>query len=268
MPITCGGELVSEERRHGARIDVSRAVTSRPDPFIHDLMSGCLSYEAVANSMTQSEGDPSRPTRRGAPRGLYIVLAVGLGGAAIGYAILDGGGGPDRRAGTGRGAPAQAPTPAGPAELALVAPLQPGGELDGWTITAIDVAQPGSISVHATREDEQVDLTVALVGPSSPTAPATAGAYGVYYASRSAEGGPRVSRDAPALATALAHVIEQNASVPTPPGMVGHFFGRPEASAPPTSSAPPPTSAPAPTSAPPPTSAPAPTSAPPPTSAP
>ncbi|MDI1445230.1 hypothetical protein [Polyangium sp. 6x1] len=110
--------------------------------------------------------------------------------------------------------PAPPPRPAGPAELALVAPLAPGDTLDGFTVREILAVQDGVLTLVCAKDRALVRLSVALAADGGPAPPAVAGKYAVFYSARGSD--PAVGER---LAKALAAILEKHPDVPVPPGM-------------------------------------------------
>ncbi|TKC99120.1 hypothetical protein [Polyangium fumosum] len=110
--------------------------------------------------------------------------------------------------------PAPAPRPAGPAELALVAPLAPGSTLDGFAVREIRAVQDGVLMLVCEKDRAVVRLSVALAVDDGPTPPAFAGRYAVFYSARGSD-----PADGERLAKALAAILEKHPDVPVPPGM-------------------------------------------------
>jgi hypothetical protein len=112
-------------------------------------------------------------------------------------------------------APKPSPRPAGPAELALVAPLMPGSSLLDFTVREIHAVDRGRLRVVCGKDKAVVRLDVALLDAEGAVVPpASAGRYAVFYSLRG--GAPE---DGDRLARALAHLIGAHASAPPPPGM-------------------------------------------------
>lgn len=101
---------------------------------------------------------------------------------------------------------------AGPAELALVAPLVPGARLADAEVTAITSVQQGFMHVTALREGRTYDLGVGLARDG--VAALRAGRYAVYIF-----GSIRPDPASFPIADALAHHVQRNADAPPPPGM-------------------------------------------------
>jgi hypothetical protein len=106
--------------------------------------------------------------------------------------------------------------PAGPAELAILAPIVVGSTSKGWKIEAIHAVREGTITVRFVEEkgDGVLDLLVALSSEDGVVPPAIAGRYAVYYEARRV-----VPEEAERLAKVLARTLEKNQSAPVPPGL-------------------------------------------------
>jgi hypothetical protein len=102
-------------------------------------------------------------------------------------------------------------------ELALLSPLRPGGLLAGWRVIEIQGIESGVLGVVVSKDDGLVQLIVGLASEDGPAAPASAGRFDVYYSARRT-----LPDEARSLANALADVLRNNQSVPTPPGL-GRF---------------------------------------------
>jgi hypothetical protein len=109
-----------------------------------------------------------------------------------------------------------APTnlPAGPEELALVAPLVVGGSLDSFEVTEIQAIRKGVLNVACRKDRAIVRLWIALDAEKAPKPPAVAGKYAVFYSVRDGDGA-----EAERLAKALAQIVEKHADLPAPKGM-------------------------------------------------
>src|SRR5262249_32277271 len=115
--------------------------------------------------------------------------------------------------------PAPPPSPAGPAELAVIAPLGPGKKLtERWTVREIRAVRDGTLRVVCAEDGGRgrgrVDLEIALSEDDGPSPPAVAGRFAIFYEARRAP--PETAAE---LATALAKVIEKNKNVAPPPGL-------------------------------------------------
>lgn len=123
-------------------------------------------------------------------------------------------GGPSARASA-----SAAPLPAGPAELAILAPIVVGSTSKGWKVEAIHAVRDGTVTVRFIEEkgDGVLDLLVALNSDEGVLPPATAGRYAVFYEAHRA-----VPEDGERLAQVLARILEKNQRAPVPPGL-GRF---------------------------------------------
>ncbi len=104
--------------------------------------------------------------------------------------------------------------PAGPAELALVAPLAKGSDLGGFEVQEIDGVEDGTMRVVCAKDRAEVRLFVALADEEGALPPATAGKLAVFYGARGAP-----PEDAERLAKKLADVIVHNQGAAVPEGM-------------------------------------------------
>jgi hypothetical protein len=114
--------------------------------------------------------------------------------------------------------------PAGPAELAIFAPIVVGSTSKGWKIEAISAVHEGTIDVRFVEEKGRgvVDLFVATSSDDGVTPPATAGRYAIFYSARRA-----LPEEGDRLAKVLARAIEKNPAAPTPAGLAP-FNARPQ----------------------------------------
>lgn len=104
--------------------------------------------------------------------------------------------------------------PAGPEELALVAPLEIGEELAGWEVRFIGAVEEGRLPIGVAHEGESVRLDIVLASEDAPTPPAATRRFHVYYRARNVP-----QAEAIRLSRALAEVIAQNGNVVVPRGM-------------------------------------------------
>ena len=141
---------------------------------------------------------------------LAIVALIGAGVALSGSL-------PDCRGVTAAPSASRArhspPPPAGSAELALFAPMVPGSSFEGWTIRHISAVHEGAIRIALERNGERASLTV-HASKGGPPPPVTAGPYAIYYSSRDAAEGDRLSK-------ALALVLGRHLAEPVPDGLSG-----------------------------------------------
>lgn len=136
-------------------------------------------------------------------------IAVGIG-AGLGYLVAH------QPAPKLAPAGAAQPHPAGPAELAVVAPLRPGDALADFEVTAIlAVDAAGALRVACEQGEAGLTLEVTLATDTGPPPPARAGRYAIFYALRVGATHEQGQR----LAAALAAVLAANAETPIPPGM-------------------------------------------------
>lgn len=143
-----------------------------------------------------------------------IVASIALGiGAALGYLIAH-----QPPPDLTRTGPAQA-QPAGPAELAVVAPLRPGHALADFEVTAILAINPaGALRIACEQGEAGVTLELTLASDAGPAPTARAGPYAISYALRVGATHEQGER----LAAALASILERNQGAPIPPGMSPH----------------------------------------------
>jgi hypothetical protein len=117
------------------------------------------------------------------------------------------------------------PTPplkqAGPAELALVAPLKKGGDLLDYEIKSISAVDNGMIWVIVKKGETLVYLTIALTAGGTTLAPYSVGPYGIFTSAVSPPPGEMEK-----LGNALLEVVKANAAVPPPPGLSTYTQGR------------------------------------------
>ncbi len=106
------------------------------------------------------------------------------------------------------------PPPAGPAELALIAPLTVGGALGDFTVREVQAVQKGVLNIVCVKDRSTVRLWIALGSENGPQPPAEADKYAIYYSVRNAD-----SSDAERLAKALAEIVGKHSDVPVPQGM-------------------------------------------------
>ena len=117
---------------------------------------------------------------------------------------------------TGSGEQAPPPPPAGPAELALIEPLVPGLEHDGWLLRTVSGVQDGvmRLAFEQTKEKGRVVVIIALEADDGPTPPATAGRFALFYTSKRVE-----SDDAAALTRGVAEIVRGHKAARIPAGM-------------------------------------------------
>lgn len=113
-------------------------------------------------------------------------------------------------------AKAAPPPPAGPVELAILAPIVVGSTSKGWKVQAISAVHEGAIVVSFAEEKGKgvVDLLVVTSAEDEVAPPATAGRYAVFYSTCLA-----LPEDGDRLARVLAKAIEKNQDAPVPPGL-------------------------------------------------
>lgn len=108
------------------------------------------------------------------------------------------------------------PPPPSAEELALLAPLAKGSDIEGYEVRDIRGVEDGVLRLVCVKDRDRatIRLDVALLDEEGPTPPATAGKYAIYYSLRGA-----VPEDAEKLARRLAKVLQDHASMPPPKGM-------------------------------------------------
>lgn len=124
-------------------------------------------------------------------------------------------------AASAKAAQEEAPRPASPAELAIVAPATPGAALEGYTIREIHGVRHGMIEVVCDKGPAAVILSIALFAEGGAAPPASTDRYAVFYSLRGAP-----AEDGERLATALARLLKTNGAVPLPPDLTP-FVPRP-----------------------------------------
>jgi hypothetical protein len=115
-------------------------------------------------------------------------------------------------------APAPAPPPpvlpAGPEELALLAPLVVGSSLADYEVAEIHAVRKGVIELVCRKDRANVRLSIALAADKGPEPPARADTYAIYYSLRNAD-----PAEAERLAKALAEIVGKHLDVPVPKGL-------------------------------------------------
>lgn len=114
--------------------------------------------------------------------------------------------------------PADAYPEAGPAELALVAPLAVGDPLGDSVVVRISRVQNGFMHVISRKDGQEFHFTIGLAHEG--VAATRVGRYAVYV-----WGSARPDPAAFPVADALARLIRPNINVPPPPGMTEGSFG-------------------------------------------
>lgn len=161
-------------------------------------------------------GDPTPPQDSGAQGPATSAAAPPLSPSSLSSSSASPSGGPLL-------APAvpPPPRPANADELAILAPAAPGGALADFTIKEIHGVNLGTIDIFAEKGAARVVLSVALLSPDGPSAPASTDKYAVFYSLRGA-----TPDDGERLANAILSLLKANASKPAPPGL-GPFVPRP-----------------------------------------
>jgi hypothetical protein len=106
------------------------------------------------------------------------------------------------------------PQRASEAERAFLRPLTEGRSLGGFQVRELRPVEKGSLRIVCERDGARVNLDIALLGPESPSPPAMAGPYAVYYSLERAS-----QADGERLARELEKILTANAAVPPPPGL-------------------------------------------------
>jgi hypothetical protein len=105
-------------------------------------------------------------------------------------------------------------TPAGPEELALIAPLVVGSKLGAYEVTKILAVHKGVLEIFCRNDRAQVRLSIALLSEKGPEPPAQTDKYAVFYSNRGGD-----PADAERLAKSLAEILGKHSDVPVPKGM-------------------------------------------------
>ncbi|MBK9263717.1 MAG: hypothetical protein IPM54_28425 [Polyangiaceae bacterium] len=160
-----------------------------------------------------STNDRSSTRRRRDKRLCALVLLCGLSAStfACSRATTDP---PPAASATAAPEPPPPATPAGPDELALVAPLVVGSSLGDFEVREIQAVQRGVLNIVCAKGRSVVHLFIALASDKGPEPPAEAGKYAIFYSLR--KGDPS---DAERLAKALAEIVGKHSDVPVPKGM-------------------------------------------------
>ena len=106
------------------------------------------------------------------------------------------------------------PVPAARDLRALVAPLDVGSGLDGWTVKQIWTLRDGVLPIELTRGSSVLTLIVARHAPGAVPPVATAADLAVYYF-----GHEVAVEDAQRVALALGRVLQRHAGQPLPDGL-------------------------------------------------
>jgi hypothetical protein len=113
------------------------------------------------------------------------------------------------------------PPPPSAEELALIAPLAAGSELEGFELREVHGVADGVLRLVCVKQKATVRLDIALADEDGPMPPAQAGKYAVFYGARNA-----LPEDADRLAKRLAKVLATHQEAPPPRGM-GKFVEKP-----------------------------------------
>lgn len=106
------------------------------------------------------------------------------------------------------------PPPPSAEELALIAPIARGSEIDGFIVRDVRGVEDGRMRLVCVRDEAVVRLDVALLDPDGPLPPASAGRYAVYYSLKGA-----TPEDGDKLAKRLAAALGAHVDSPPPAGM-------------------------------------------------
>lgn len=106
------------------------------------------------------------------------------------------------------------PPPAGPNEMALLAPLEIGAELAEWEVKFIGAVDDGRLSVVLSKDGAFLRLEVVLASPDAPEPPAATRRYHIYYRAQGV-----LPEEGAELARKLAEIIAKNGHVSPPAGM-------------------------------------------------
>ena len=106
------------------------------------------------------------------------------------------------------------PPPPSAEELALIAPIARGSEIDGFIVRDVRGVEDGRMRLVCVKDEAVVRLDVALLDSDGPLPPASAGRYAVYYSLKGA-----TPEDGDKLARRLARALGAHADSPPPAGM-------------------------------------------------
>ncbi|MEO7330141.1 MAG: hypothetical protein ABI193_16320 [Minicystis sp.] len=112
--------------------------------------------------------------------------------------------------------PQRALPPAGPAELALLAPLVVGEEIETWKLTELSAVDEGSIHLifSAPKGRAKIEILVTLAEDKGPAPPIVVGRYALFYSVKRV-----MQSEGDTLARAVAKRLEKNKDLPPPPGL-------------------------------------------------
>lgn len=99
-------------------------------------------------------------------------------------------------------------------ELAILAPLDRGSAVEGWTIEQIDAIEAGALVVHVTRGGSRMSFPIASSLGNRIAPPIIVGPYSIYMTNL--HGDLATSDAAMAVAHALEAVLSANSHVPVP----------------------------------------------------
>ncbi len=117
---------------------------------------------------------------------------------------------------TSSNAPPRPLPPAGPAELALLAPLVVGQEIETWKLSELSAVDEGTIHLifSAPKGRSKIEILVALADDQGPSPPIVVGRYALFYSVKRV-----MQSEGDALARAVAKRLEKNKDLPPPPGL-------------------------------------------------
>jgi hypothetical protein len=147
------------------------------------------------------------------------VVAVIIGGALYGRSRLGGGPAPVQSAmgtPTSSNPPPRVLPPAGPVELALLAPLTVGETVEGWKLKELSAVDEGAIHLvfGAEKGRSRIEIVIALADDQGPAPPIVVGRYALFYSVKRV-----MQSEGDALARAVAKRLEKNKDLPPPPGL-------------------------------------------------
>lgn len=142
-----------------------------------------------------------------------LLLAMG---ALLGYLVAHEPPPSSNTASSASSSPPAVPAPrqASSVELAFIAPIAPGARVLDYTVTRVLPVENGVLSIELDRGKSAVRLDIAKLQPGGPSAPATFGEFGVFYAQHGAG-----REDGARLATAIAKLLADVDERPAPPGL-------------------------------------------------
>lgn len=149
-----------------------------------------------------------------------LTAVVLLGGAALAACGKSSGGA--HPAGSAQGEPVSSNPPprplppAGPAELALLAPMVVGEEIETWKLKELSAVDEGAIHLvfAAPKGRSKIEILIALADDKGPTPPIVVGKYALFYSVKRV-----MQSEGDALARAVAKRLEKNKDLPPPAGL-------------------------------------------------